>query len=128
MLTGGNSISLHPGSSIENLGSGGLTLNSGGTISLDGDISIPGGMLTLNNGGLASSLGYIGVAGTVKLLGNGNVGTSAQPLNVGVGTLTDDKSGGNAYVYLNENGTVNLDGTTTGAGLLNVRRPGPTSP
>ena len=116
-LTGGNSINLHAGSSIANLGAGGLTLNSGGAIALGGTINLAG-TLTLNNGGLASGSGI--TANTLLLQGAGNVGASGtgNALNTTATTLTDSKSGGDAYV--SQTGALNVDGTTTGAGLLNV--------
>ena len=116
-LTGGNSINLHAGSSIANLGAGGLTLNSGGAIALGGTINLAG-TLTLNNGGLASGGGI--TANTLLLQGAGNVGASGtgNALNTTATTLTDSKSGGDAYV--SQTGALNVDGTTTGAGLLNV--------
>ena len=55
----------------------------------------------------------------VSIIGAGAVGASgAGRLQTAVGTLTDSKSGGDTYV--NQTGALNLDGTTTAAGLLDV--------
>ncbi len=74
--------------------------------------------VTLSNGGAVTGSGLITAATTLTLTGNGAVGTSGARLQTAVATLTDDKSGGDAYV--NQTGALNLDGTTTGAGLLDV--------
>ena len=62
-------------------------------------------------------------AKALTLIGGGNVGTSSAPLQMTEVTLTDDKSGGDAYVA--SFGALNLDGTTTGVGLLDVVLAGP---
>ena len=98
------------------MGGGNVTLNTT-TLGLTAAINAGAGTVVLNNSGAATGAGLI-TASTLTLNGNGNVGTSGARLQTAAGTLTDSKSGGDTYI--NQTGALNLDGTTTGAGLLDV--------
>ena len=99
---------------------GAATTLTSGTIELAG-VTGGGNNLTLNNSGAASGSGLI-TAGTLYLNGGGNVGASGagNALNTAVSTLTDDKSGGNAFINQPGNEALNVNGTTTGGSQLNV--------
>ena len=128
-LIGNNSVTLEAGTTIANLGSGGLSLQSSGAISHNGTINLAGNV-TIN----------AGAGGTVALNGS----TTAAGLNVtaggGIGLNNDVSSSGT----LDFNGAVTLGGagglrtvsganvdfasTVSGAGnSLTVNSPGATT-
>ena len=83
---------------------GNLTLAAGGNVTVNGALSAAGGLITANSG-----------AGTLTLSGTGDVGASGTRINTTVATVTDNKSGGTAY--LNETDAVNVNGTPSGSSL-----------
>ena len=103
-LTGGSALDLAevPGG-ITTIGAGNLNAG-GGNVTLGGDVAGAGTI----------------TAGTLTLNGAGTVGVDALTrLNTAVGTLVDNKSGGD--VFVNQTGALNVHGTTTtAAGALDV--------
>jgi hypothetical protein len=93
-----------------------------GTLSVNKDIDVNlAGFVTINNSGAVTGPGTV-TAGTLNLSGNGDVGLGVLPsqrFNTAVGTIAFNKGGGNSY--LAASGSVNVHGSITGGGSLDLR-------